>query len=204
MREEVKDFKRKDLFNYYHKRMNPFVIVTTKIDITNVYNFCKEHKNTYATISYVLTRAINDVEAFKYRYEDEKIYKYDIINPGFTQRFKDGDVGFFNINYTKDYDQFIKEYNLTEQEFLNSRTSISKCQGTEVWLSCLPWFKFTSLIPPFDKNITIPQLIWDKFESEADKYYINLMIMTHHGFTDGYHIATLVDKINYHIKNFPN
>ena len=36
MKEEIKDYCRQDLFDYYHKRSNPFVFVTTKIDITNI------------------------------------------------------------------------------------------------------------------------------------------------------------------------
>ena len=38
MIKEVKDFKRKELFEHYNSADNPFVIVTTKIDITNVMN----------------------------------------------------------------------------------------------------------------------------------------------------------------------
>ena len=37
MKEEIKNYCRQDLFDYYHKRSNPFVFVTTKIDITNSY-----------------------------------------------------------------------------------------------------------------------------------------------------------------------
>ena len=33
MKEEIKNYYRQDLFNYYHKRSNPFVFVTTKIDM---------------------------------------------------------------------------------------------------------------------------------------------------------------------------
>ena len=43
MKEEIKDYCRQDLFDYYHKRSNPFVFVTTKIDITNIYDYCKIH-----------------------------------------------------------------------------------------------------------------------------------------------------------------
>jgi len=68
-------------------------------------------------------------------------------------------------------------------------------------LSCQPWFNFTGVIPPFDKSITIPQLIWDRFTFEGNRCYINLMIMVHHGFADGYHIGKLIEKIENTIQN---
>ena len=82
MKEEIKNYCRQDLFDYYHKRSNPFVFVTTKIDITNIYDYCKIHKYHYATIAYVFGSAMNEIEEFKYRYENGKIYKYDKLNIG--------------------------------------------------------------------------------------------------------------------------
>ena len=201
MRTEVKNYNRKELFDYYHQRSNPFVIITTKIDITNLYKLCKKNKNTYATIAYYLTSAMNEIDEFKYRYEDGKIYKYDVINPSFTQRFKDGNIGFFACDLLNDYDSFIKEFNHVQDTFLETNKSICKENNGDVWISCSPWFHFTSLIPPFDKSITTPQMIWDKFELTNDKCYINLMIMSHHGFTDASHIGLLINKINDQISN---
>ena len=36
MMKEIKNFKRKELFDYYHNFDNPFIILTTKVDVTNV------------------------------------------------------------------------------------------------------------------------------------------------------------------------
>ena len=44
MRNEVKEFKRQRLFDLYDVRSNPFLFVTTKIDITNIVNYCKIHR----------------------------------------------------------------------------------------------------------------------------------------------------------------
>lgn len=42
MRTEIKEFKREDLFKCFQEKTNPFSFVTTKIDITNLYQFCKK------------------------------------------------------------------------------------------------------------------------------------------------------------------
>lgn len=202
MKKEVKKFDRKELFDNYNKRDNPFIFVTTKLDITNIYNYCKIHKNYYASISYVLCMAINDIEEFKYQLEDGKIYKYDYINPAFVHKLDNNKIAFSNFVFEKDYDKYIKLFKEVENEVLKSNKSVKRTQDMEVWFSCTPWFKFTSLIPPFDKTIMTPQMIWDKFEFANDKCYINLMICAHHGLVDGYHIVLLIERINYYIDDF--
>lgn len=201
MKTEVKDFKRMDLFKHYHANTNPFAFVTTRVEITNLYNFCKKHKNYYATIGYYVALAMNQVEEFKYRYEDNKIYKYDTISPSFTQMFDDETIGYFRCTMTDNYSEFIKDFQETEKTFKKTHQSSANKDEGEVWLSCEPWFNATGLIPPFNKDITIPQVIWDKFKLEDNKCYINLMIMVHHGFADGFHIGKFINTFQELVQN---
>lgn len=202
MIKEVTDFKRKELFDHYHEGNNPFVMVTTKIDITNVVNYCKVHKNMYATLGYLISKTVNDIDEFKYRYKDGKIYYCDPIKPFFTDMYKDKTIGFFGFEYEEDYDKFIEQYKISHQEFLDKKELITDNDIDQIWFSCSPWFKFTSLIVPFNKEVTIPQFIWDKYELDEDRYYINLMIMVHHGFADGYHIGLFIETLNKYINEF--
>lgn len=195
MRKEVTNFSRMHLFEQYHNKSNPFSFVTTKIDITNLYKKCKVSKNTYATIGYYVTLAVNAVDAFHYRYENGKIYWYDVIRPNFTQMFIDQTIGFFTCEWKEDYDCFLEEYERVQSRFLENHASIVSPDDGEVWLSCQPWFHFSGLVTPFDKEITTPQIIWDQFSFENDKCYVNMMIMVHHGFADGYHIGQLIHKL---------
>ena len=110
-------------------------------------------------------------------------------------------IFYFTCSIKDNYKDFINEFKKTEEEFLITNKSIKK-EGGELWVSCSPWYHFSSLVPPFDKNITIPQLIWDKFELTDNKCFVNLMIMSHHGFTDGFHIGKLIEKINKNINEF--
>ena len=40
MRKEIENFERIDLFNNFN-RDNPFIFLTTKVNITNIYKNCK-------------------------------------------------------------------------------------------------------------------------------------------------------------------
>ncbi len=84
----------------FDSRDNPFSFVTTQIEITNLYNFCKKYKNSYATRGYYLTFALNEIREFKYRYENGKFYYYDCINPSFTETYSDGTILQFSLKKT--------------------------------------------------------------------------------------------------------
>lgn len=202
MKKEVKNFERKDIFDYYNERSNPFIMLTTKVDITNVFKYCEKHGNYYATLTYVISLVVNEMDCFKYLGEGGKIYKQDVLNPSFTATFSDGQIGFFTCHYNKNYHEFINEYNVTKQRFTEQHTSIKYEDEGEFWVSCTPWFTFSSVIPPFDKSITIPQFVWGKFYGEQKSVYTDLMIMIHHGFADGRHVGEFLEKLNDKINRF--
>lgn len=196
---EVEDFSRKNLFEHYNDMESPFIIMTVPLDVTNVVQYTKVHKHFYATLGFIIGKAINEVDAFKYRYKDGKYYYCPRISPNFTQRV-DNNLGFYDCD-SLDYEEFIREYD-DKKSKVGKFTLETEERIDVVWLSCFPWASFSSLVSPHDKSITIPQLIWDKYVLKDGRYICNLMIMVHHGFADGYDVGKLIEKINYYIEDF--
>ena len=196
---EVEEFSRNNLFEHYNDMDDPFIILTISLDVTNIVNYCKVHKNFYATMGYVIGEAINDVDSFKYRYKDGKFYYANRISPNFTERV-DNNLGFFECD-SLEYQDFINEF-VDKKSKLGKYDNNAEDRLDVVWFSCFPWASFNSLMSPHDKSITIPQLIWDKYVLKDDRFICNLMIMVHHGFADGYHVGLLIENINYYINNF--
>ena len=188
MRKEIKNFEREELFHKFDGKDNPFVFVTIELDVTPLYNLCRRVRNHYATIGYYVTKAVNEIDAFKYRYEDGKFYKYDILNPRFTQM-------------SDSYEKFIKNYKKAEVEFLETEITTPYTDKGKILFSCEPWFNFTGLAIPFDKENTVPEIIWDRFNCKEDKCYLHFMISVHHGFVDGYHIGEFINTLQKIINN---
>lgn len=199
---ELNNFKRKEEFEYYNGKENPFIILTIKLDITNIVNYCTINSNFNATMGYVIGKAVNETDGFKYRYINEKIYYYDKINTSYTQRNNKGKVCYLDCEMKDTYEEYIKEYNNLKEKFKKINESIATEEENMIWYSSTPWFSYTSLIPPIDKSKSIPQFIWDKYEKEEDNYYCHLMIMVHHGFVDGETIGELIEKIKNNISKF--
>lgn len=196
------NFERKELFYHYHANSNPFIIVTIPIDVTNIVRYCKKYKNFYATIGYLVAKSANQLDAFKWRYENGEFHYYPELIPNFTQKLNDEKIGYFDCEYQEDYEMFLKNYQEVQEKFYIEQKSITTNSSNAIWLSCNPWFSITSLVPPFDKENTIPQFIWDKYEEENEKYHLHLMILVHHGFADGYHISKFLEILKNEIDNF--
>lgn len=194
---EIKDFYRNETFQRYNSMQNPFIIMNTTINVTNVVKYAKEHKHFYATLGYLIGAAVNDTKAFRYRYIDNKYYICDKVGVSYTERLNDN-VYFLDC-YKDSLEEHIKEYDEQQKLVYTSSKSVSKERNDVIWVSCVPWFNFNSLITPYDKNITIPQFIWDKYTEKDGEYYCNLMIMIHHGFADGYHIYEFINSLEEHI-----
>lgn len=198
MVKEIENFKRVDLFNYYHQCDNPFIIVTTKVNVTNVVEYCKEHKHFYPTMGYLITKTANQIDAFKYRYKDGKFYYCDEIKSNYTLMYDDGNIGFVTLPIIHDFHCYIQKFiEVQQQEKSDVENGLD-----EIWFSCVPWFSFSGLITPFNKKTLIPQFIWDKYEFVNGNYYVNLMIMIHHGFADGSHIGKFINSLEENIKSF--
>lgn len=196
---EVKDFERLELFKHYHDMDNPFIIMTIPLNVTKVVNYVKEHGHFYATLGFLIGKAVNDIPQLHYRYVDNKFYYYPKIAVNFTERVDD-QIGFFECE-----SDTLKEFC---DEFVTKKANLGKYDNAEaeyredvIWVTCFPWAKFNSLMTPHDKNITIPQFTWDKYEEVNGEFYCNLMLTIHHGLVDGYHVAMFIEKLNKYIND---
>jgi len=198
MKKKIENYKRKDLFEHYDRLTKPYASITTKIDVTPIYELSKRKGHFYATLGFCLTEAMCEIEEFRVIYEDDEFYLCDTIVPSYTDVLSDGTIGFYDVPLEDSYEDYLSKFDELKKKRLEG-IEMPCSNEAVVWLSCEPWFKATAIDPPFDKNKRVPQLIWDKYEKEGDKYYVNLLIFFHHGFVDGFHIGKLIENIDKNI-----
>ena len=196
------NWDRYDIFTHYDTYTNPFLIISSKVEITNIYNIAKRHHlSTYAALGYIIAKTANEFDGFKTRKDNDKIIIYDNIIPNFTENIDGKNIYFFDVELDDDINKFNEEFIKTRETFKNQK-AIFESKPNEIWFSCVPWFSFNTLTPPYNHDLSIPIIIWDKFNNENGKITMNLMIMIHHGFMDGYQISMFYKKLEEKIKNF--
>ena len=196
------EWNRYETFKHYDSCTNPFIIISSKIDITNIYNYAKRHQlSMYASLGYLISITANEFDGFKLRKENEDFVLYENIIPNFTENINGENVYYFDVKLEDSISKYNEEF-IKLREMYSKQETIFTSEPNEIWLSCAPWFSFNTLTPPYNHDLLIPQLIWDKFNKENAKVTTNLMVMIHHGFMDGYQIGMFYKKLEENIKNF--
>ena len=76
---------RREMYEFFSAADQPFYNVAFRLDVTRAYNFAKEHSlSFYMVMTYLVTKAINSVEAFRYAKLDGEIVLFDSLMPSFT------------------------------------------------------------------------------------------------------------------------
>lgn len=200
-KQEIINYKREEKYNEFNNMTCPFAVVTTKIDITSVVNYCKENKYHYATIAWVLMKAANQVDEMRVRNENGKFYLYNKMNVGFTLPLDNHVIGLFDCEMKDDLNDFINEYEKRYALFKKEQRDLITDNGA-IWCNCEPWFETTALMPPFDKKDHTQEFIWDKIKEENNRFTVNLTIMFHHGYFDGEQIGEFLQTLNDEISKF--
>lgn len=188
----VNEWKRKEIFEFFSRVSNPFYSVTFNVDVTNVYAFAKQNGvSFYYALTYLVTKAINSVEAFRYALIDGEVCLLDERCPSFTD-LKKGSESFHIVTMPcnggiVDFCREAKERSQAQTTFLSQDK-----EGAElIYISSLPWVELTALTNErdFDPDDAIPRIAWGRFHERDGRKILGLSMELNHRFTDGVHIG---------------
>lgn len=198
------DLPRKEQFNYFNGHV--YYSITTKIDITNVYNFAKNHNiSIYYSLGYTIYSAMKEIPEYCIRYHNGELVT-DCANVLSFCSLDKGEtvMKFVGVEYCDDIVKFCQsasEINKT-QKTLCSKNNYQPYEFA-AFITCLPWLQISSFTNPTPETQFdfIPRLAWDKFEINDDKVTTNLNVEVNHKLIDGYLLSELIKKINEKIAN---
>ena len=158
--------------------------------------YSKKNKNLYALICFLVSKCVNEIKEFRYRYENEKVVLYDKVISSVTELKEDNNIGFVGVVFSDDYKTFLSDFKKSKEEMLACTNLIVSTNEGQIWCSCVPWYKFSSVELPYDENCTIPQFTWGQYELRKRRYFINMQIFANHAFVDGFHIGQFIKLFN--------
>ena len=193
------NWNRKEHFLFFKQFEEPFFGLTVEIDCTKAYASAKEIGTSFFVFYLHKTIvAVNSVECFRYRINDDAIYIHDTIDVSATIMREDHTFGFSLIEYAEDYEVFAanafqeiervkKTPGLFTKEFPNDNV---------IQFSALPWIKFSSL--SHSRSYTFPdscpKISFGKMMVANDgKRTMSMSVHAHHGLMDGFHVSQFVD-----------
>lgn len=189
---------RRAQFEFFSTLSDPFYSVSFELDVSRLYDFSKrEDVSFYYSLTWLVTRALNSVDAFMYGMKTGRVIRYDHRIPSFTDLRKGSEA--FHIVTMEAGDDLIsfcktaKEKSLAQKSFLE--------QGSEgdqlIYISCLPWVPMTGFVTErdFNRDDSIPRVTWGKYQKRGDALILNMSLDLNHRFIDGLHIGQFYERL---------
>ena len=194
---DIQPWIRKEHYLFFSQFEEPFFGVTVNIDCTQAYNVSKQKGNSF--FLYYLFRALkaaNEIENFRYRIINKKVYLFEQINASPTINRPNGTFGFAYIDYNQDekdfYTNALKEIERVQQ----SNDLMPAVSGENViHFSAIPWIDFTALshARSFSYPDSSPKISFGKITENNERKTMPISIHAHHGLMDGYQIGLFIE-----------
>jgi len=191
-------WNRKDHFDLYHTFEEPFYGLVANVDCTKAYYKAKNEKvSFYLYYLHQIIKSVNLLEEFRLRIIDDDVYLFDTIHVSSTVDRPDKTFGFSFIEYSNNFEEFVKN---AQQEFERIRNSTGlelNDQLNIIHFTTIPWVSFTGLSHPrkFSLAESIPKIAVGKFFKSNDKLLFPIALHAHHGLVDGYHVGKFFELL---------
>jgi len=204
---DINNWKGKKHYLWFKEYAQPYYGITSKIDITKFFNHIKNNNLPFfASLTYLITKALNEIEEFRLRIVDERVVIFDIIHPAFTIMTNDRIFDNCEVQldefpkYLKDIKEKIEDAKLGIKEDVSYN---DKTRYDQYYISSLPWIDFTSTSHPMtdNKEDSVPRVVWGKYNIENDKVTLSLGIQVNHALVDGYPLSLGFLKIQEYVNN---
>ncbi|CAL2094821.1 chloramphenicol O-acetyltransferase type A [Tenacibaculum sp. 190524A05c] len=195
---DIDSWNRKELYEHFRTLADPTFAITANVDVTKAYKFASNRKESFfAVYLHACLKALNSVENFKYRIENNKIAIYDSIHASATILREDKTFGFSFIDYSEDLESFNISFELEKERILSSRNLFPpKYSLGCIHCSAIPWIHFSGHKEPVsgDKDNSVPQLAFGKIKKEENQIVMPVAINVNHALVDGYHIGQFFEN----------
>ena len=189
---------RRELFDFFSPMSQPFYAVTFRQDVTRLYAFARENRlSFYHSLVYLCTRAVNQVEAFRYALQGEDLVLLDRRNPSFTD-LKPGAEQFHIVTLPMEEElpsfcAAARARSAAQTSFLDQEDSLDL-----IYFTCLPWVELTALTNErdFDPDDAVPRVAWGKYAREGDRRVLHISMELNHRFVDGLHVGRFHEALS--------
>ncbi len=195
---DIEKWNRKQHFKHFRTLTDPSFGMIAEVDVTICYETAKQRGQSFF-VRYLnaCMKAINAVENFKYRIEEDKIAIYEVINASATIARPDHTFGFSYIEFSDDFEIFNANFQKEKERILNSTDLFPEKYSLGcIHCSAVPWVSFTGHKEPNsgNKNDSVPQVAFGKIKLENKNKKMPVAVNVNHALVDGYHVGQFFDK----------
>lgn len=194
---DMENWPRRELYDFMSGLKDPFYAVTFTQDVTKLYGYTKAHGlSFYHALTYLVTKAVNRVENFRYDIDGGKVMLLDERVPSFTMLRRETELFYFvNVRASGTMEEFCAQ----AAEKAATQTTLFGEEDTRdlLFISCLPWVELTGLTNEgmTDPDDCIPRISWGKWREESGRKTLGICLEVNHRLIDGVHIGKFAQEL---------
>ena len=195
---DLSTWKRREHFEVFRNFDEPLFGITVRVECSAAYKKAKEAGYSFSLYYlYLSMKAANEIEEFRYRIEEDKVYCYDSIGAGPTIFREDETYGCGYMPYNEDIEAFMKQAN-AEVERVKAELGLKFPYAGEdlIHYSTIPWADFTSVNHAriLSKGRSIPKITFGKITRDGNKMWMPVDVHTNHALMDGFHVVKFIER----------
>lgn len=195
---DISTWKRREHFEVFKSFDEPLFGITVRLECSSAYKKAKELGYPFSLYYlYLSMKAANEIEEFRYRIEDDKVYCYDRVGAGPTIFREDETYGCGYMPYNDDISEFMKQAT-TEVERVKAERGLKFTYAGEdiIHYSTLPWADFTSVNHAriLSRGRSIPKITFGKITRDGEKMWMPVDVHVNHALMDGFHVGKFIER----------
>ncbi|MGF1716008.1 CatA-like O-acetyltransferase [Photobacterium chitinilyticum] len=200
---DTSQWLRAEHFKFYQGFTHPWYNICSNIDVTELYDYCKQHGHRFFhAYLYLTQQALNQCEPMAYRIVEEEVRIYSPMCVSVALLANDDTVRFCELPYVSIFKEFTQSATETEERIKNSSFIVEQFIGKEIrqdtiHMTVLPWIDFTSMTHARDtkRPDSIPKMALGKLTQNGDRRRMPFSIEVHHGVMDGLHVGQFINTL---------
>lgn len=196
----MEGWDREEHFRFFKDFTQPFFNVSTEVDISNLYRYCKYRQlSVFLGYLHTATAAARCTEAFLLRLHQDGVVKYDAVDISSTVLKHNNTIAFVHLPHYSDLPEFCAQASETIASAKESKGLLYGYNGPDlVHSTTLPWFPLRGMEHAFtvNPNDSVPKLAFGKLEFRENRVVLPLSISLHHALADGYHVHLFLEKFS--------
>ena len=197
---DLTNWARRDLFEFFIGYTNPYFNVCTRVDVTKLAALVRDRPGVRISLAlhYFALRVANEIEPFRYRLKDEKVFVYDVVNGGTTVLLPNESFAYAYFDYQRDFEKFLSDMGKAVDDVRTGSGPLKPTMRDDViYHTTLPWISFTSFAHARTKGRgdSIPRIVFGKFTKENERIMLPISVEVHHALMDGLHVGRYLSRL---------
>ncbi len=197
---DVTTWSRREVFEFFRGFDKPYFNICTRLDVTNLLKLLRQGPRVRTSLAYhyFALRVANEIEPFRYRLRQGRVFVHDVIHGGTTVLLPNENFTLAYFDYQENFEKFIVQAERAVREVESGDGAFRPNPSDDrIHFTTLPWVSFTSFSHArnWATEDSIPKIAFGKFMRENERTLLPISVEVHHALMDGLHVGRFLTRL---------